>query len=191
MAFFGGRFIGAQCSWKIFERRAFKIVQTFDRMDYLYWRLQPEHVFTGHRNILHVFAPLVLRPSSPKHVLTKVRVIADVRELTMSCKYSIMSRSEERIPRLLASTLHGENPNEVEYGNLLYVGSAAKSDLKYILVIKEDISFYSWLHAYGNASCGAANITLSRWFACFTCMEWLVRDQSWHLVALRMTILTK
>lgn len=69
MAFLGGRFAGAQQNWTTYEKEAYAIVQTFDRMDYIFWGSHPIHVFTDHRNLLYVFAPLVLRPNSPRHVL--------------------------------------------------------------------------------------------------------------------------
>lgn len=324
MALLGRRFAGVQRNWTTYEKEAYAIVQTFDRMDYLFWGPQPVHVFTDHRNLLYVFAPFALRPNSPRRVLSKVhrwaihlsrfeffiehidgtnnvfadiltrlskryrnvlaqRVAvlytdivpssstikavtlteiineqqqqeipknlrrdnegiyrkgqqiwipeeasdlklritidahcgerghraydatletitqsywwadfkADVRKFTQSCIHCIVSRTGERIPRPLASALHGEKLNEVVHADFLYMGPAAGSDLKYILVIKDDVSSYTWLHACSNADSDAATNALSRWFACFGCMHWLVTDQGSHFVASLMSTLTK
>lgn len=72
MAFLGGRFAGAQRNWSTYEKEGYDIVQTFGRLDYLFWGAMQTHVFTDHRNLLYVFAPLALRPNSPRHVLSKV-----------------------------------------------------------------------------------------------------------------------
>lgn len=54
------------------QKEAYAIVQTFDRMDYLFWGSQPVQIFTGHRNLLYVSAPKALRTNSPRHVLSEV-----------------------------------------------------------------------------------------------------------------------
>lgn len=71
-AFRGGNFTGAQKNSTIYEKEAYTIVQTFERMDYLFWGAQLVHVSTDQQNLLYVFAPLALCPNSPRHVLSKV-----------------------------------------------------------------------------------------------------------------------
>lgn len=72
LAFLGSKFNKAQKNWTTYEKEAYAVVQTFDRLDYLFWGSGQNHVFTNHKNLLYVFAPLALRPSSPRHVLSKV-----------------------------------------------------------------------------------------------------------------------
>lgn len=72
LAFLGGKFNKSQRNWTTYEKEAYAVVQTFDRMDYLFWGSKRTHVFTDHKNLLYVFAPLALRPNSPMHVLSKV-----------------------------------------------------------------------------------------------------------------------
>lgn len=72
LAFIGGQFSGAQLNWTTYEKEAYAIVKVFDKMDYALWGTANVHVFTDHRNLLFVFAPLALRPSAPRYVLSKV-----------------------------------------------------------------------------------------------------------------------
>lgn len=46
-------------------------MQTIERIVYLLWRAKQTHVYADHMNLLYVFAPLALHPSSPGHVISK------------------------------------------------------------------------------------------------------------------------
>lgn len=325
LAFLGGKFTGAQKNWTTYEKEAYAIVQTFDRLDYLLWGAKQTHVFTDHKNLLYVFAPLALRPNSPRHVLSKVhrwainlsrfqfhinhikgvnnvladtltrwskghrtisakpgsiaalyqdivptaasratiniedikreqannpatetnvqhkdgimykdntiwipekakdlklRIVVeahcgerghrahastlevissqywwtglkeDVREFTQACIHCIVSRNGERIPRPLSTALHGERPDEVVHANFLNMGPAEESNLKYILVVKADISSYTWLQPCINADSDAAVGTIEKWILCFGIMDWLVTDQGSHFKTSLMNLLT-
>lgn len=72
----------------------------------------------------------------------------DIREFTQSFIHCIVSRTGERTARPLASALHGSKPNKVVHVDFLYMGSAADCELKYVLVIEDDLSSYTWLHAW-------------------------------------------
>lgn len=67
----------------------------------------------------------------------------DTKKFVLSCIHYIISRNGERIPRLLASALHSERPNEVIHAGFLYIGPAEGRNLKYVLIIKDDLSLYS------------------------------------------------
>lgn len=58
MAFLGGTFTGTQSNWTAYDREAYAIVQSLDKMDYLFCGSQPVHLFTEHMNLFYVFAPL-------------------------------------------------------------------------------------------------------------------------------------
>lgn len=326
MAFLGGRFTGAQKNWTTYEKEAYAIVQTFDRLDYLFWGTTRTHIFTDHKNLLYVFAPLALRPNSPRHVLSKVHrwaihlsrfeffinhiegsnnifadiltrwskgyrtttaktsmvaalykdiaptsedltavwineiklhqarhhspaeteidddgihkynqriwvpsgandlklriaveahcgerghraydvtleviqrtywwpeIKEDIKEFIQSCIHCIISRNGERIPRPLSTALHGERPNEVVHADFLYMGPSNIEGLTYVLLIKDDLSSYTWLHPCANADSEAATNAIAKWISCFGCMPWLVTDQGSHFTASLMTNLTR
>lgn len=91
----------------------------------------------------------------------------NVRELTQSCIHCIVSRNGERIARPLATAIHGDQPSEVVHADILYMGPAEGSQLKYLLLIKDDLSSYTWLHPSENADSDAATSALFKWIACF------------------------
>lgn len=72
LAFLGDHFSGAQENWTTCEMESFAIVKEFERMDYILWGPNPVRIFTDHKNLLYVFAPLALRPNPPRYVLGKV-----------------------------------------------------------------------------------------------------------------------
>lgn len=297
LAFLGGKFNRTQRNWTTYEKEAYAVVQTFERIDYLLWGAKQTHVFTDHRNLLYAFAPLALRPNSPRHVLSNLhrwashfsrfkfhinhiegsnivfadiltrwskgyrsvkaqtKLIAalygdimpsstemksvsveevgreqrkhstpgdavrdeeiiylmegkiwipsiatnvklrieveahcgerghkafaatlhtisseywwpemkqDIREFTQSCIHCIISRNGERIPRPLASALHGENPNEVIHADFLYMRPSEENDLKYVLIVKDDLSSYSLLCPCNSADSEAATDILAK-----------------------------
>lgn len=73
LAFLGSEFKGAELGWTTFEKEAFAIFQTFEKLDYLLMSSKPAHVYTDHRNLLFVFAPLALEPALGRHIVSKVQ----------------------------------------------------------------------------------------------------------------------
>jgi len=73
LAFLGAEFKGAQLNWSTFEKEAYAIFQTFEKLDYMLLGHARVHVFTDHRNLLFVFAPLVLEPALGRHIVSKVQ----------------------------------------------------------------------------------------------------------------------
>lgn len=91
----------------------------------------------------------------------------DIRDFTQACINCIVLMNVEIIPRPLSTALHRDRPNEVGHDNFLYRGPAKKNDLSYMLVIKGDISSYTWLHLSISADSDTAVSALSRWISCF------------------------
>lgn len=73
LAFLGAAFKGAEIGWTTFEKEAFAIFQTFEKLDYLLMDSKPAHVFTDHRNLLFISAPLSLEPALGRHIVSKVQ----------------------------------------------------------------------------------------------------------------------
>ncbi len=69
---------------------------------------------------------------------------ADTAVFIKSCIHCIGTRSGSRVPRPLLSTTHASKPNELIHFDYLSMGSS-QSGHKYVLVIKDDLSSYSWL----------------------------------------------
>ena len=73
LAFLGSAFSGAELNWSTFEQEAYAIFQTFEKLDYLLLDEQEVHVFTDHRNLLFIFAPLAFEPGLGRHITSKVQ----------------------------------------------------------------------------------------------------------------------
>ena len=71
LAFLGSSFKDAQLHWTTFEKEAYAIFQTFEKLDYLFQGHQRTLVFTDHRNLLFIFGPLSLKPALGRHVVSK------------------------------------------------------------------------------------------------------------------------
>lgn len=73
LAFLRAAFKDAEKNWSTFEQEGFAIYQSLKKLDYLFYHEHPIHVFTDHRNLLFLFAPLALEPALERHVVNKVQ----------------------------------------------------------------------------------------------------------------------
>lgn len=76
-------------------------------------------------------------------------------------------------------TVQGTTPNEVIHFDFLYLGPGIYG-LKYILVIRDDLSSYLWLIPNEKADAEAAAEGIARWIRVFTIMMVWVSDQGSH-----------
>ena len=125
LAFLGAEFKGAQLGWSTFEKEAYAIFQTFEKFDYVLMGSKPTHIYTDHRNLLFVFAPLTLEPALGRHILSKVQrwalflsrfsyVIEHVHGETnvfadILTRWTKGYRNEKRILRTIYSLLESAN----------------------------------------------------------------------------------
>lgn len=322
LAFLGAAFKDAERNWSTFEQEGFAIYQAFKKMDFILYNDKPTHVFTDHRNLLFVFAPLALEPALGRHVVNKVQRWAlylsqfpyviehvegernvfadiltrwlkgyrserrgvrrmcklarisdivespakesfiwpsiacfeksqqryrpspkddgvtwdqadglwkkgsciwipakdlelqmkvlvvshcslgghrgqdatesiirenfvwrdmkgDIAEFVKTCIHCIVTRAGEVIPRPLGTQLHGQRPNEVVHVDYLFMGEGV-DDLKYVLLIRDELSSFVWLCATATATGEFAAEMLSKWVAMFSTMVWLITDQGSH-----------
>lgn len=90
------------------------------------------------------------------------------------------SSSGERVSRPLGHSLHGLKPKEVINFDFCYIMPSSTGE-KYVLILKDDLSSYTWFYACENADSGTAAGTLLEWFAASgVCWKW-VSDQGSHL----------
>ena len=73
LAFLGSAFKKSELNWTTFEKEAFAILKTFEKMDCLLAGRSDIRVLTDHRNLLFVFAPRALEPTLGRHVVSKVQ----------------------------------------------------------------------------------------------------------------------
>lgn len=76
--------------------------------------------------------------------------------------HCIITSAEEMVPRPLSTALHGGSTKEVMQIDFLYMSQAKNTGTKDVLVIKEDLTAYSWLISYSNPDGEEANKAISR-----------------------------
>lgn len=86
----------------------------------------------------------------------------NVREFTLAYIHCIVSKNGERISRPLAAAIHRNRPNQVVHADFLYMCPAKGSNMKYLVLIKDELSFYTWLHPCDNADSDAVASALSK-----------------------------
>lgn len=95
----------------------------------------------------------------------------NIRELTRLCIHFIGSQCGERIPTSLADARHGSKPNEEVNADFLYGRAANGCNVIFILVIKDDLSSYAWLHSCDYADNDAATTATKKWIPGVGCIN--------------------
>ena len=145
-----------------------------DEADDLQWRLLiTSHCgHAGHRGTESTLAVL-----SEEFIWSSMD--EDTSSFVANCIHCVMSKAGLKIPRPLSLTLHASKPNEVVHFDFLYLGQSTEG-LRYVLVIKDDLSSYVWLIPCASANSETAARELSRWIHTFTAMFFWVSDQGSH-----------
>ena len=105
--------------------------------------------------------------------------IDDAKHFVKNCLHCTIAKAGMRVPRPLSSTLHATKPNEIIHLDFLYMGPGY-NDLKYILVIRDDLSGYIWLCPTQPADASSTAKELLKWIHSFTPMETWISDQGSH-----------
>ena len=75
LAFISSAFTEREEHWSTYERKAFAVVQSFHKLDYLLACDPSTRVFTDHHNLLFVFNPIAMEPSLGRHKVLKLSLI--------------------------------------------------------------------------------------------------------------------
>lgn len=70
--------------------------------------------------------------------------------------------------------------NEFVRVNFQHMEPAEEKDLKYVLIVRDDISLYTWPYSYNSADSHAPISILARCISCFGEADWHVRDRRSH-----------
>lgn len=81
-----------------------------------------------------------------------------------------MAKTGDKIPRPLASRIRASNSNEVVRFDYIFMGPSA-AEMKYIFVIKGDLSSYIWLIPTTNPNSASAARAIAIWILTFTAMH--------------------
>ena len=103
----------------------------------------------------------------------------DCKDFVDCCIHSIVSRTGHKIPRPLATTLHGARPSEVVHLEYLYLGPS-RGGVLYVLIRKDGFSGYVWLFSFEAGDGDSAVEAIIEWIASFGVMDWMVTNQGSH-----------
>jgi RNase H-like domain found in reverse transcriptase/Reverse transcriptase (RNA-dependent DNA polymerase)/Integrase zinc binding domain/Integrase core domain len=117
-------------------------------------------------------------------------LIEDVRTFCKTCLHCCSTIGGDRTPRPYGQALHATTPNEVLHFDFLYMGPS-QSGVKYLLLIKDDLSGYLWLVPSAAADAAATVDALTLWFSAFGVATTWVSDRGTHFKNLVMDALRK
>lgn len=103
----------------------------------------------------------------------------DVEMFVRNCIHCMIGKGGNRIPRPYSCSVHAMKPNEVLHFDYLYMGASSKG-LKYVLVLKDDLSSYVWLSPFESPNQDNVTTEISRWIRVFTVMRVWISDQASH-----------
>ena len=104
---------------------------------------------------------------------------ADVRHFCKSCLHCLATSGSQRIERPRGHAIHATKVNEVIHFDFLYMGASDTKD-QYVMIIKDDLSNYTWLQASREADAFSASIALLKWFAALGTPRIWVSDRGSH-----------
>lgn len=114
----------------------------------------------------------------------------NVNEFIRYCIDCILSWAGDRALQPILTALHGQKTNKVVHMNFLILGDAEGTDLKYILVLKEDLKRATWLLPFAYPYSKTATGGLYRWISAFGAVVWIVTNRGSHFIAEVMKGLT-
>ena len=111
---------------------------------------------------------------------------ADVAEFCKTCLLCLSTIGGKRVARPLGSALHATRPNQVLHFDFLYIGPSDDEDV-YVLLVRDDLSAYTWLKSCPTADAAAATAVLGAWNATFSAPDYWISDGGSHFVNTLMT----
>ena len=100
----------------------------------------------------------------------------DISAFCASCFHCISTIGGKRIPQPMGHALLADKPNEIIHFDFLFMG-ASQTDEEYVLIIKDDLSSYTWLLPAKDTDGKTAAECLLKWFAAFGVVQTWVSDR--------------
>jgi hypothetical protein len=118
------------------------------------------------------------------------KTLIDVRTFCKNCLHCCSTIGGDGTPRPYGQALHASTSNEVFHFDFLYM-SPSQIGLKYLLLIKDDLSGYLWLVPSAAADSAATKDALNLWFSAFDVATTWVSDRDSNFKNLVMNALRK
>ena len=114
----------------------------------------------------------------------------DVDKFLKACIHCISTKGGRREPRPFGPALHGMFSNDLIQFDFIEMGPSS-TGMKYLLMIKDDFSSYSWFIPFSNANAENAADGLLEWCATFSIPKYLMTDGGSHFKNETIRFLTK
>ena len=93
-------------------------------------------------------------------------IVEDVGLFVKACIHCLSTTGGDRVPRPFAPAVHGTKPNDLVQFDYIHMAQCATGD-KYILMIRDDHSGYTWFYPSPTTSAEQASHALIDWCAAF------------------------
>eukprot|EP00918_Siedleckia_nematoides_P063626 GHVU01138476.1.p1 GENE.GHVU01138476.1~~GHVU01138476.1.p1 ORF type:complete len:634 (-),score=41.93 GHVU01138476.1:43-1881(-) len=103
----------------------------------------------------------------------------DIRRFVRECLHCLRGSTNSMIPRPLGETLTAQWPNEVLHIDFLQL-DVAVDGWKYLLIMKDDFSSFSWIRPSTTVDAETASRYLRDWCLSYSPPLWLVSDGGSH-----------
>ena len=103
----------------------------------------------------------------------------DVDTFVAQCIHCLSTTRGVRVPRPFGPAVHGTRPNELIQFDYLEIGPSAIGS-KYLLLVRDDFSSYSWLFPFHEATAENAAEAILEWSAAFNTPSMLMSDGGSH-----------
>ena len=114
----------------------------------------------------------------------------DVKRFVASCIHCVATTRGNREPRPFGPAVHGTSANDLIQFDFLEIGPSA-TGMKYILMIRDDLSSYSWLILFAKENAKNASDGLFEWCTTFSTPKALMSDGGSHFRNDTVRLLTK
>lgn len=103
----------------------------------------------------------------------------DVKSFVKSCLHCLSTEPGNVIARPLGHALHASKPNELLHFDFCYMCPGI-DELNYVLILKDDLSGYTWLIATSDTTAATVADALLKWFSSFGIVRTWVSDRGSH-----------
>lgn len=117
--------------------------------------------------------------SAIKSVFQWSTLVDDVQMFCKSCIHCVSTLGGSRVPRPFGPAVHGTEPNDLLQFDFLEI-APSKTGSKYLLLLRDDFSSYSWLIPFTAANSDNTADALIEWATTFTVPKMLMSDGGSH-----------
>lgn len=117
--------------------------------------------------------------SAIKEVFQWSTLRQDVQAFCKSCIHCVSTLGGRRVPRPYGPAVHGSKPNDLLQFDYLEI-APSKTGSKYLLLLRDDFSSYSWLVPFASANANNTADALIEWSTTFTAPVMLMSDCGTH-----------